>query len=57
MSESIDRHGEARMDAIDGLVTGEMSRDDFIEARRPGFLGQRDRRILAAAGRQMPPPA
>ncbi len=45
MSESIDPRDAAPMDAIEGLVTGEMSRDEFVKRMAgPGLLGQRDRR-------------
>src|SRR5437660_640189 len=37
MSESIERHDEATMDAIEGLVTGRMSRQAFV--KRATVLG------------------
>ena len=52
MDEHLDGHGEARMDAIDGLVTGEMSRDDFIKrAALLGLSASAIGGILAAAGK------
>jgi len=52
MSESIDRLETATMDAIDGLVTGQMSRQEFV--KRATFLGLSASAIgsiLAAAGK------
>ena len=37
MDQHLDRRDEATMDVIDGLVTGEMGRDDFI--KRMAVLG------------------
>ena len=37
MDEHLDRSGEVRMEAVEGLVTGEMSRDDFI--KKAALLG------------------
>ena len=52
MSESIDRHEGATMDAIEGLVTGEMSRDDFIKRLTVlGFSASAIGGMLAAAGK------
>ena len=52
MDEHLNGHGEARMDAIDGLVTGEMSRDDFIKrAALLGLSASAIGGILAAAGK------
>src|SRR5712692_12067682 len=52
MSESIDRHDdEATMDAIEGLVTGRMSRQAFVKrATVLGFSAGTIGAILAAAG-------
>ncbi len=51
MSESIDRHDEATMDAIEGLVTGRMSRQAFVKrATVLGFSAGTIGSILAAAG-------
>src|SRR5256714_5453839 len=52
MSESIDRGDAATKDAIDGLVTGQMSRQEFV--KRATFLGLSASAIgsiLAAAGK------
>jgi multiple sugar transport system substrate-binding protein len=52
MDERIERRDEAAGDAVGGLVSGEMSRDDFI--RRMGLLGFSATAIggmLAAAGK------
>src|SRR5436190_4792312 len=52
MDEHLDGRGEARMEAIDGLVTGQMSRDDFIKkAALLGFSASAIGGMLAAAGR------
>jgi multiple sugar transport system substrate-binding protein len=52
MDEHLDGHGEARMEAIEGLVTGEMSRDDFIKkAALLGFSASAIGGLLAAAGK------
>jgi multiple sugar transport system substrate-binding protein len=52
MSESIDRHEGATMDAIEGLVKGEMSRDDFIKRLTVlGFSASAIGGMLAAAGK------
>src|SRR5438128_12066006 len=52
MSESIDRRDTATKDAIDGLITGQMSRQEFV--KRATFLGLSAGAIgsiLAAAGK------
>ena len=52
MDEHLDRRGEARMEAIEGLVTGEMTRDDFIKrAALLGFSASAIGGMLAAAGK------
>src|SRR5438094_9812161 len=52
MSESIDRHEGAHRQAIEGLVTGEMSRDDFIKRLTVlGFSASAIGGMLAAAGK------
>ena len=51
MSESIDRSNLATKDAIDGLITGQMNRQEFV--KRATFLGLSASAIgsiLAAAG-------
>src|SRR5438046_2704992 len=52
MSESIDRSNLATKDAIDGLITGQMNRQEFV--KRATFLGLSASAIgsiLAAAGK------
>jgi multiple sugar transport system substrate-binding protein len=52
MDEHLDRRGEVRMEAVEGLVTGEMSRDDFIKkAALLGFSATAIGGMLAAAGK------
>ncbi len=52
MSESIDRRDEAIMDAIEGVVTGRMSRQDFVKrATALGLSATAIGSMLAAAGR------
>ena len=52
MDEHLDRRGEVRMEAVEGLVTGEMTRDDFIKkAALLGFSASAIGGMLAAAGR------
>jgi multiple sugar transport system substrate-binding protein len=52
MSESIDRHDAATMDAIEGLVTGQMSRQGFMKrAAVLGFSASAIGSMLAAAGK------
>jgi multiple sugar transport system substrate-binding protein len=52
MSESIDRRDTATMDAIEGLVTGSMSRQDFVKrATALGVSASTIGAILAGAGK------
>ncbi len=52
MSGSIDRHDAEAMDAIEGLVTGQMSREGFIKrAAVLGFSASAIGSMLAAAGK------
>jgi multiple sugar transport system substrate-binding protein len=52
MSESIDRSDAATMDAIEGLVTGTMGRDDFVKRLTYlGFTATAIGGMLAAAGK------
>ena len=52
MDQHLDRRDEATMDVIDGLVTGEMGRDDFIKRMAVlGFSASAIGGILAAAGK------
>ena len=52
MDEHLDRRDGATMDVIEGLVTGEMSRDDFIKRMAVlGFSASAIGGILAAAGK------
>ena len=52
MSESMERHDAATMDAIEGLVTGSMGRDEFIKrATLLGFSTVAIGGMLAAAGK------
>src|SRR4051794_38033820 len=52
MSESIDRHEAATMDAIEGLVTGRMSRQQFVKrATVLGFSASAIGAMLGAAGK------
>ena len=58
MDEQIDRRDEVAGDAVGGLVSGQMSRDDFI--KRMGMLGFSASAIggmLAAAGKADAAPA
>jgi hypothetical protein len=52
MSESIDRPDGATMDAIEGLVSGQMSRQDFVKrAAALGLSASTIGAILAGAGK------
>src|SRR2546428_11790523 len=52
MDEHLDRRDGATMDGIEGLVTGEMSRDDFIKKMALlGFSASAIGGMLAAAGK------
>src|SRR5712691_4391775 len=52
MDEHLDRRDGATMGGIEGLVTGEMSRDDFIKKMALlGFSASAIGGMLAAAGR------
>ena len=52
MSESIDRHDAAALEAIEGLVTGQMSRQTFMKrAAVLGFSASAIGSMLAAAGK------
>jgi multiple sugar transport system substrate-binding protein len=52
MDEHLDRHGEDRMEAVEGLVTGGLSRDEFIKrAAVLGFSASAIGGMLAAAGK------
>jgi len=52
MDEHLDGHGQARMEAVEGLVTGGISRDDFIKrATLLGFSASAIGGMLAAAGK------
>src|SRR5258708_1305760 len=51
MDQHLDRRDEATMDVIDGLVTGEMGRDDFIKRMAAvGFSASPIGRRLPATG-------
>src|SRR3954453_9945021 len=52
MSESIDRRNTATKDAIDGLITGQLSRQDFVRrAAAMGLSASTIGAILAGAGK------